>query len=422
MATGSAARPRLAIGVMAKAPVPGVAKTRLVPLVGEVRAAELHRLFLLDTLTAARASGSADLFVVCPDGWQEKQLRGVVPSYASILVQRGRGLMAGLASALEDLLGLGYSAVVLSDADSPTLPPRRFADAFLALTEGADVVLGPCADGGYYLIGARQHRPELFDLACHPNRICQETAEHARALGLTVRLLEGWYDVDEPAELATLARDLEEHPEWAPASAGELLASYPADYLASWLPTSGPWETVRSESVDVSPWRVFRRDLVQLEPGGERTITYTYLEVPRAVFVVPLTADGRIVLVRQYRYPVRNWVWEVPAGSVEPGETSREAARRELVEEAGGECEDEDLEFLASYRSSSAHMDLAGDYYLASRVRLGTPRPESTEVVEARLFGVEQAMAMARRGEVSDGQSALALLAAEPLIRRRLDR
>ena len=65
-------------------------------------------------------------------------------------------------------------------------------------------------------------------------------------------------------------------------------------------------------------------------------------------------------------------------------------------------------------------MDLSGDYYLASDVTLGVPRPESTEAIEVRLFGAEQAIAMARRGELSDGQSALALLAAEPLIQKRL--
>ena len=142
---------------------------------------------------------------------------------------------------------------------------------------------------------------------------------------------------------------------WAPATSGELLTGYPASYLASWLPTSKPWETVRTETVDVSLWRAFRRDLVRLEPGGEQTISYTYLEVPRAVFVVPLTASGQIVLVRQYRYPVRNWVWEVPAGSIEPGESSREAAHREMAEEAGGVCADVNLEMVASYSSSSAH-------------------------------------------------------------------
>ena len=411
---------RLAIGVMAKAPIPGVAKTRLAPLVGEARAAELHRLFLLDTLSAARKSNTADVFVICPDERHAQHLRRVLPAGAAILIQRGRGLMAGLAGALEDLLGMGYSAVVLSDADSPTLPPQRFADAFEALATEVDVVLGPCADGGYYLIGAKRPRPELFGIDSHPSQVCVETAKRARTLGMTVCLLDSWYDVDEPAELASLARDLQRHPEWAPASSGELLASYPGDYLSSWLPTSKPWETVRTETVDVSPWRTFRRDVVRLEPGGDQTITYTYLEVPRAVFVVPLTAGGQIVLVRQYRYPVRNWLWEVPAGSIEPGETSQEAARRELAEEVGGECADANLEMIASYKSSSAHMDLAGDYYLASDVRLGASRPESTEALEVRPFVAEQAIAMARRGEVHDGQSALALLAAEPIIRRRM--
>ena len=153
-------------------------------------------------------------------------------------------------------------------------------------------------------------------------------------------------------------------------------------------------------------------------PGDRRVLSYTYLEVPRAVFVVPLTVDGQVALVRQYRHPVHNWVWEVPAGSIESGETSLEAARRELAEEIGGEGFE--LELVASFKSSSAHMDLAGDYYLASQVSLGVARPESTEAIEVRLFEVEASPGDGPAGRGSGrGQSALALLVTETLIRVR---
>ncbi len=70
-------------------------------------------------------------------------------------------------------------------------------------------------------------------------------------------------------------------------------------------------------------------------PGGQEG-TYTVIERSDAVFVVPVTVEGSIVLIHNYRYTVRRWLWEVPAGSVEPGDSPLESARRELLEETGG--------------------------------------------------------------------------------------
>jgi ADP-ribose pyrophosphatase len=177
-----------------------------------------------------------------------------------------------------------------------------------------------------------------------------------------------------------------------------------------------PWTTLESTILHRNPWRSVRVDRVRLHAGDE--IEYTYLETPAAVFVVPLTDSGKIVLIRQYRHPVRDWAWEVPAGS--PGEESLEvAAHRELAEEIGGTCGE--LVSLGWFYSSSAQMNLKSHAFLALDVRLDrAPEHEPTELLEAVLLDPGEAFARARDGRINDGQSALALLMAEPLVRHRL--
>lgn len=180
-----------------------------------------------------------------------------------------------------------------------------------------------------------------------------------------------------------------------------------------------PYQTLSSHYLLQSRWRSFREDVVAI--GEERTIRYSYAEVPRAVFVVPLTHDGQIVLIRQYRYPVRDWVLEVPAGSLtDPTEDATVAARRELREEVGGVCEGE-LLHLARFYSSSAHINLDSEIFLATEVRLeeSLQQLEETELLQRVVLSAPEALALAHKGGISEGQSAYAVLLAEPYILAR---
>ncbi len=179
---------------------------------------------------------------------------------------------------------------------------------------------------------------------------------------------------------------------------------------------SEPYRTVQSRYLLQSKWRNFREDRVDI--GGGREIGYSYAEVPRAVFVVPLTEDGQVVLIRQYRYPVRAWVLEVPAGSLEtPDEDPALTARRELREEIGGECDE--LIHLGRFYSSSAHINLDSEVYLAMGVRLGEAHLEETELLQRIIMPAREALALAQRGGISEGQSAYAVLLAGPQILAR---
>jgi hypothetical protein len=95
------------------------------------------------------------------------------------------------------------------NSDGPNLPAAFLARAFEALAGGADVVLGPCEDGGYYLIGLSRPAPRLLrEVRMSTPHVLADTLELADEEGLEVALLPAWYDVDDAGSLARLAADL----------------------------------------------------------------------------------------------------------------------------------------------------------------------------------------------------------------------
>lgn len=180
-------------------------KTRLSPPLDEDAAARLYRAFLEDFLnglgklelgrrvlfTSGKAPADSDSWeTIAPSGWE--------------LVAQVKGdLGRRLTSAFEELHASGPGLMVGSD--SPTLPPsyvRRAAE----LVHESDLVLGPCTDGGYYLIGLERSVPDLFrEIPWSTEEVLEATAGVAERLGLRLALLPPWYDVDTPEDLAFLA-------------------------------------------------------------------------------------------------------------------------------------------------------------------------------------------------------------------------
>jgi ADP-ribose pyrophosphatase len=147
-------------------------------------------------------------------------------------------------------------------------------------------------------------------------------------------------------------------------------------------------------------------DLVE-EPGGVRAVR----EVVRhrgSVAVLPVHDDGRVVLVRQYRYPVDAKVWELPAGRLDPGESAEEGARRELEEEVG--LKPGGLEPLSVFYTTPGFCDETMYLFRATALRAVPPRPDPDERIEAGVFTLEEARDMIRRGEVREGKTLVALL------------
>jgi ADP-ribose pyrophosphatase len=155
-----------------------------------------------------------------------------------------------------------------------------------------------------------------------------------------------------------------------------------------------PWEVLDTEYLLRSPWRDVRSDRLKLHNSDE--VTYTYLEVPDAAFVVPLTVDGKIAVLRQYRHPPRAWAWEVVGGAI-----------GEIVP-------------LGSYFMLSASASGRGFAFLALDVELGESDREPMELLELVLLDPDEAFDRARDGRIDEAQSALALLMAEPRVRAHL--
>jgi 8-oxo-dGTP pyrophosphatase MutT (NUDIX family) len=172
------------------------------------------------------------------------------------------------------------------------------------------------------------------------------------------------------------------------------------------------YETLSSRYLWTSRWYNLRQDEIVAPDGSHGT--YTVVEHPGAVWIVPVTADGQVILEWQYRYTVQDWCWEVPAGGILPGVSPEEMAARELREEIGGTAEL--LEHVAWFYTMNGIGTEVAHVFLARDVRLGAPQREPTEVIETRSLPIAEALRMARAGEITDGPSALALLLCERLL------
>lgn len=172
------------------------------------------------------------------------------------------------------------------------------------------------------------------------------------------------------------------------------------------------WERLGTCYPFTNPRFRIRQDQVRL-PNGHG-ITYAYLETRGALWVVPVTTDGQIILIRQYRYPSDDWCWELPAGGLHDHDGSLETlARHELAQEVGATCDE--LVYVNWFYGASGVIHLVCHVMLARGTRLDlTPQREETEFIEIHPMPMEQALSLARGGAMKDGLSALALLLCEP--------
>lgn len=192
----------------------GRVKTRLIPQLGVRGAQEFHRACLQATARlAASLPRAVDKFLYLTSP-TSTEARGAarslgLPPRLRVRVQGSGDLGARLARMFARLWKEGRERVVVIGSDSPTLSRRRLRDALAALRR-ADAVLGPARDGGYYLIGLRRTaKKKLFDgVAWGTRRVFAQTLRNLRAAGLRVQLLPLGYDVDTPADLQRLEREV----------------------------------------------------------------------------------------------------------------------------------------------------------------------------------------------------------------------
>jgi rSAM/selenodomain-associated transferase 1 len=207
--------------IMAKAPRPGMVKTRLAQSLPVEAVTELYRCLLDDTVALVHSLGSVQVAIMCPAS-DVRELAQLVGGATGVVAQQGDGLAAALTSVFARFAAAGRQRVIAFNSDSPHLPVSVLASAFEMLT-AHDVVVGPTYDGGYYLVGAKASHAALF----HGDGMGTKSAldallARARRLQLTVGLTDPFYDIDLDGDLTRLAAELRLAPARAPRTAAWL--------------------------------------------------------------------------------------------------------------------------------------------------------------------------------------------------------
>jgi uncharacterized protein len=195
-----------ALAVMAKAPIPGLVKTRLVPPLKHEQAAELYRALLLDQLDHLAQLNSADLYVAFTPVDAAPLMVSLLPVGFRCFPQRGDDLGERMNEVFIELRRRAHCNLIVIGSDLPAVPLNFFEDAFRLLAGGKKrVVLGPSRDGGYYLIGLNQPTSEIFqDMTWSHDRVLAQTTERLARLEIDFALLPIWSDLDTLEDLDRL--------------------------------------------------------------------------------------------------------------------------------------------------------------------------------------------------------------------------
>ncbi len=210
-------------------PVPGRTKTRLMPVLGHLGAAELQRRLTLQSLDTLQQPGLPPVTFQFAGGSATRVRQWLADRAIDCRPQQGGDLGTRMRQALYDALALNDGPAVLVGTDIPRMRAHHLKTAFQAL-DRYDVVLGPSRDGGYWLVGLR--RPvDIFDgIAWGTQRVREQTLDAIRSLGLSVAPMAELDDIDTEADLR----------HWLPES------EWPRPYLSIIIPTLNEADTIRA--------------------------------------------------------------------------------------------------------------------------------------------------------------------------------
>jgi ADP-ribose pyrophosphatase len=164
--------------------------------------------------------------------------------------------------------------------------------------------------------------------------------------------------------------------------------------------------TLQSQQVYSGKFLDVRRDQVRLPDGS--TTGREYIVHPGAVVVVPLLDDGRLVLERQYRHPMQRVMLEFPAGKLEAGEPPLTCGMRELTEETGYRADE--WARVGVLHNAIAYSTEAIEIWFARRLTLGERHLDAGEFLDVTTASVDELLALAAAGELTDAKSLVALL------------
>ena len=195
------------LGIFAKQPRLGRVKTRLAAAIGQQAALRLYEAFLNDFLPRLDPLPVQPVVAYTPAEAQD-YFRNVVPKRFQLVEQTGGDLGQRMSQFMDRHFDQGANQVVLVGSDTPDLPTQRIMQALDEL-DRRDVVLGPCDDGGYYLIGTSRPLPEIFQgIDWSTGAVFVQTVRRIGELALRLTVLEPWADIDRLDDLVKLSARL----------------------------------------------------------------------------------------------------------------------------------------------------------------------------------------------------------------------
>ncbi len=193
------------LGLFVKHPAPGRVKTRLAATLGNDASARLYAAFVTDLIERFRAFPVSRCLGFTPDDAKaQRYFQSLAGRDYQLWPQPDEDLGRRMFTFFQERLRTIGDRAVLIGSDSPSLPSQLVADAFQALDQ-ADIVLGPAADGGYYLVGMNHPVKEIFDeISWSEPTVLLRTLDRIAARHWKLALLPVWYDVDSCADLGML--------------------------------------------------------------------------------------------------------------------------------------------------------------------------------------------------------------------------
>jgi uncharacterized protein len=209
--------PNRTLVIMAKAPTPGMVKTRFTKSLPSPAVTTLYRCLLEDTLALAKSLASVKVAVMCPESDQH-ELAQLLGNTVQVVAQEGEGLAAGLTSVFRHFTA-SWQHVIAFNSDSPHLA-RSVLDSAFEILATHDVVVGPTHDGGYYLVGAKAAHASLFEGdGMGTSSALDRLLKRTKLLELSTGFTESFYDIDVAEDLIRLAAELRLAPARAPKTA-----------------------------------------------------------------------------------------------------------------------------------------------------------------------------------------------------------
>jgi len=165
-------------------------------------------------------------------------------------------------------------------------------------------------------------------------------------------------------------------------------------------------QRLSSRQIHRTPWLGVREDRVRMADGRETA--YTVIECGHCVGVLPLTQDGNVLMVRQYRYIAGRYTWEMPTGGVRHGERFEDAAQRELAEEAGHRART--LEPVCTYHTSKSSIDETAHLYIGRDLEPASATADEDEEIDVTAMPLHVVLDMVLNGEITDSMTIIAVL------------